>query len=348
MDISRFLDGDVDTDRRRFLGGLATVGAGALAGCTGGTDDSAPQTTRTTTDTTTAAQTTTKPTTTPETTTTKDRVTVEDVRETRASLTEGEKREHYRSGIPSVDDYELDYDRVQSENDTRREQLIDITETVGDQYVDWVEGNHAVMNAIHNLDWMGWDQDNILNIVTRYNSRPGEDVTVNYSTEDGGRNLDGMFAADSGSGEETYIENIPDSQITSGSGGNFLTMDVESIQDVIQGADSLGEDDWEMLHMTMQSVVPGIKGPSIHDDRAQDRNIIFDEEAIRYLSENYNDSAESVNEVTDEALEIGMSTVQVRSSGRYVGVTAGEDGLEVDSVYSQEEGREKMKEPVDL
>lgn len=69
---------------------------------------------------------------------------------------------------------------------------------------------------------------------------------------------------------------------------------------------------------------------------------------MNYVGEHYDDSAEAVGDVSEEALEIGMSTVPVRSSGRYVGVTAGNDGLEVDGIYAEEEGKAKLREPIEL
>jgi|GEM_PF-7103581 len=336
---------DGNASRRRFIRGFGAAGVVAVAGCTsGGSDETS---TRTTTATTTEEATST---TTEQTTTTTDEATVEDVRERRAALTDEEKALHYQSGIPSINDYSLDFDRVQEENDTRRDQLIDVTATVGDQYDDWVDGNHAVMNAIHNLDWMGWNQENIVNIVTRYNSQPMEQVTANYSTEDGGRNLDGTIARDSASGPQKYIEDIPDSELMDGDVGNFLTTDMENLRKLVDEGE-MTPNGWETTQITMQSIVPGIKGPSEHDNRSledADRNLLFDGDALTYIGEHYRDSAEAVNEVSGEALEIGMSTVPIRTSGRYVGVTAEEDGLEVDAVYSQEEAEEKLREPVEL
>jgi hypothetical protein len=272
---------------------------------------------------------------------------VADLRERRASLTEAEKRTEYRSGITSVTDYDLDYDRLAQENDTRRAQLVDLVATVGDQYEDWVRGNHAVMNAVHNLDWMGWDQDNLVNIVTRYASRPDEHILSNYSTEDGGRNFDGMIARDEASGEHTYIENIPDSEVMDGDAVNFLTTDMENLR-MLKEEGEMTADGWETTQITMQSIVPGIYGPSIHADRSEDHNMVFDGDALSYIGENYDESAGLANEVSKEGLEVKMSTEDVRNSGRYIRVTAGEDGLEIDAIYSQEEGRERLREPINL
>jgi hypothetical protein len=354
-DLSRereLLDGE--HSRRRFITAASAAGLSALtAGCLSNSDTT--DTTTTTTLPTTTETSTTQTTTTRENTTrntTEESVTVDDLRQNRAALTDEQKAARYRYRIPDVSDYELDYYRVKDENDTRRKQLIDITATVGDQYENWVQGNHAVMHAIHNLDWMGWKQDNILNIVTRYASRPGEEITVNYSTEDGDRHLDGTIARDGHSGKSTYIKNIPNSELMDGDEGNALVTDIKGHKTLKQNAEENGnsfdEGDWRGLQLSMQSIVPGLKGPSVHADRVPDRNLIFDADAFEYIGEHYNDSAEAVNDVSDEALEIGMSSVPVRSSGMYVGVTAGKDGLEADAVYSEDKGEEKMGEPLDL
>jgi hypothetical protein len=341
--------------RRHFITATGAAGLSALtAGCLSEGKEGPSTTTKTptTTETTTTQSTTTQENTTQ--TTTQDSVTVEDLHRRRENLSEERKTAYYQThAIPGVSDYELDYGRVEEENDTRREQLIDITATVGDQYENWVTGNHAVMNAIHNLDWMGWKQDNILNIVTRYNSRPGEEITINYNTRDnGGRNLDGTIARDGGSGPQTYIKNIPDSEVMDGDEGNALVTDIKGHKTLKQNAEENGnsfdEGDWRGLQLSMQSIVPGLKGPSVHADRVPDRNLIFDADAFEYIGEHYKDSAEAVNDVSDEALEIGMSSVPVRSSGMYVGVTAGKDGLEAAAIYSQAKGKEKMKQPVEL
>lgn len=341
----RIMSGNTEwgMSRRRVLAAIGSVASVGVAGCaSGGAEDT---TTRPSTETSTTTTTERTTSTTTKTTTTTARETVEDLRARRESLTDADLRERYRAGIPDTSYFDLDYDRVQRENDTRRAQLIDITATVGDKYEDYVEGNHAVMHAIHGLPWMGWDQDNIVNIVTRYNSAPMEQITVNYSTGDGGRHLDGTIASDSISGEETYIENIPDSGLMDGNQGNLLVTDMESNREV---SDGFSEEDWRGLQLSMQSVVPGLKGPSNFDERVRDRNIIFDGDAMNYVGEHYDDSAEAVGDVSEEALEIGMSTVPVRSSGRYVGVTAGNDGLEVDGIYAEEEGKAKLREPIEL
>jgi hypothetical protein len=205
-----------------------------------------------------------------------------------------------------------------------------------------------VMAAIHHLDWMGWDQDNLVNIVTRYNSSPIEEITANYSTEDGGRNLDGMNARDSVSGEETFRPDLPDSELMDGDQNNNLVTDIETWANSI-AENNWGPENYEALRLNMLSVIPGVNGKSVHSDRdARDIGLVLDDEAIQYIGECYNESADLANEVSKEGLEIEMSTEDVRNSGRYVGVTSGEDGLEVDTIYSQEEGREKMREPVEL
>lgn len=324
-----------------------------MAGCTGNEEPGRTETRetlKTTTTTEDTPQTTTEnaETITETQTTPQEDVLLEDIRKTRENLTESDKQEHYQEEvIPQENNYSVEADLESI--DTRRDQIIKVIEEVGEDYPNQkAAGTRAMMHALHNeLDWMNWEDDNIVNIVTRYNSAPMQNLNANYKTEDGDRNLDAMFAHGEASGEDTFYKDVPDSEIMDGDTVNNLTTDVESIKGTIREAD-LNEDDWEMLRMTMQSIVPGIKGPSTHDERAQDRNIIFDEEAIQYLGENYGDSAESVNEVSEEALEIGMSTVPIRASGRYVGVTADEDGLEVDSIYSQEEGKEKMRQPVEL
>ncbi|GGL25419.1 hypothetical protein GCM10009037_06260 [Halarchaeum grantii] len=334
--------------RRRFLTGTAALGVAMTAGCSQNTGSRQTTTEEHTTTTTQHTDETT--------TTTEEQFGIEEAKQKRANLTETEKRDHYQSGLPLQQGYDLDYERVRRENDSRREQLIDITATVGDQYGGQViKGTHAVADAISNLDWMGWDQDNIINFVTRYNSRPGQEVTVNYSTEDSeGRNLDGTIARDDGSGPQTYIKDIPNSELTDGDEGNFLATDIDGFNTLRKNAKENGntfdEDDWRGIKLSLQSIVPGINGPTINDDgqSVADRNIIFDGDAMNYIGEAYDESAEAVNELSEEALEIDMATVPIRTSERYVGVTAGEDGLEVDSVYSQEEGEKKMREPVEL
>jgi hypothetical protein len=204
------------------------------------------------------------------------------------------------------------------------------------------------MNALHNMPWMNWEDDNILNIVTRYASRPGELVTANYSTEDGGRNLDGTIARGSNSGRDEVVENIPDSEVMDGDIGNFLVTDLGTWRQ------SMEEENWEShnyeaLRLNFLSSIPGIKGPSIQSNSPQeDVGIVLNDDAIQYIGESYNESAGSVNEVSKDGLEIASTTEDIRNSGRYVGVTAGEDGLEVDTIYSQEEGKQKMREAVDL
>jgi len=355
--------------RRRVLRAASIAGLAGLGGCLGtGGDESTPDPTRTDTaagtatrtptppDTTTERRTTEQQTTTEDedpttqqtTTRSQDQILLDDIEQRREDLTDEELAAEYRSGIPEVTDYNLDFDRVQEENDTHREQLVDITATVGQQYDDWVEGNHAVTNALHNMPWMNWEDDNILNIVTRYASRPGELVTANYSTEDGGRNLDGTIARGDASGRDEVVENIPDSEVMNGDGVNVLVTDMEAWEKAED--EEWDGDSYKGLRLAMQSIIPGIKGMSIQaeDQFARDKGIVFDSEALQYIGESYSGSAESANEVSMEGLQIGMATEDVRNSGRYVGITAGEDGLEVDTIYSQEEGREKLREPIEF
>ena len=337
---------DENRGRRRFLRAVGAAGVAAVAGCTSsGSEDT---TTRPSTETSTTTTTERTTSTTAKTTTTTDRVTVEDLRERRANLTDADLRERYREGIPDTSYFDLDYDRVQRENDTRRAQLVDITATVGDKYENYLEGNHAIMHAIHDLPWMGWDQDNIVNIVTRFNSAATEQITVNYSTGDGDRNLDGTIASDSISGEETYIENIPDSELMDGNGVNVLVTDMKAWEDSIE-ENNWGPENYKAMRLNTQSVIPGFKGPFARADRdSRDIGLVLDSAALTSIGNHYNDSPASVNEVTEAMLEIELATEPVRNAGRYVGVTAGNDGLEVDAIYAEEEGEAKLREPIDL
>ncbi|QDX41229.1 hypothetical protein [Salarchaeum sp. JOR-1] len=191
---------------------------------------------------------------------------------------------------------------------------------------------------------MNWENRNLVNIVTRHNSAPGQQVTVNYNTDEG-RILDGTWARGENSGPQEYIENIPDSELMDGDEGDFLITDTEVIKRS-KKAGRIEEEGWENIQIEMQSVIPGAYGPDVNDGPVRNRNIIFDGDAMTYIGEHYDDSAEAVNEVTVESMEIAMATAPLRDSGRYVGVTAGGEGLEVDAIYSHDEGKEKMSEPV--
>ncbi|WP_206022043.1 hypothetical protein [Salarchaeum sp. JOR-1] len=90
---------------RRFV--VAAVGAtvAGLAGCSGNDAETTATDTRTRAPTATETATAT-PTTTA--TTTEQPMTVADVRERRRNLTEREKRERYRAGIPGESDYQVE------------------------------------------------------------------------------------------------------------------------------------------------------------------------------------------------------------------------------------------------
>lgn len=337
---------DGNVGRRRFLRAIGAAGVVAVAGCTGSESDDT--TTRTRTEATSTATTTEETTHSPTETTTTDQQTVEDVRQRRENLTEQEKKNRYQSGINGLHGGDHNLETDLSQIDSRREQLIAITEEVGDQYAHWAEATQAVGKAVHNeLDWMNWENRNLVNIVTRFNSSPFQEVTANYSTEDGGRNLDGMIARDDASGEQTYIENIPDSEYMDGDEGNFLTTDIENLR-MLKESGEMTSDGWEMTQLTMQSIIPGAYGPDVNDGPVRNRNIIFDGDGLNYIGEHYNESPEAVNEVSEESMEIEMASVPVRTEGNYIGVTAGQDGLEIDAVYSQAKGEEKMRDPVEL
>jgi hypothetical protein len=120
--------------RRHILRAAGIAGLAGLAGCLGtGGDESTPESTRTDAaetatrtptppDTTTARRTTDDDTTTADdddpttqqtTTRSQEAVLLEDTKQRRADLTDEEMAEEYRSGIPDVTDYSLDFDRVQ-------------------------------------------------------------------------------------------------------------------------------------------------------------------------------------------------------------------------------------------